>query len=165
MLKYLSGLGFSEPVRAMSGNGYHLLYRIDVPNDPGNSARGLIEKCLKVLAALFNTPAVKIDTTNYNPSRICKLHGTLAQKGISTEERPHRMSRILSVPDKLEITDRAVLLRLAAELPDEPKAEPKRHSRIRANNNEFDLVDFMQRNGMRYKEDSNNRAKIYRLEE
>lgn len=165
VLKYLSGLGFCEPVRAMSGNGYHLLYRIDVPNDPGNSARGLIEKCLKVLAALFNTAAVKIDTTNYNPSRICKLHGTLAQKGISTEERPHRMSRLLSVPDKLEITDRAVLLRLAAELPDEPKVEPKRYSRIRANNNEFDLVDFMQRNGMRYKEDSNNRAKIYRLEE
>lgn len=63
----MSELGFREPVRALSGNGYHLLYRIDFPNDP--TGRALVEKCLKVLAGLFSTEQVKIDTTNSNPAR------------------------------------------------------------------------------------------------
>ena len=46
--EYLQGVGFPEPVRAMSGNGYHLLYRIDVPNDA--EGRALVEKCLKNLS-------------------------------------------------------------------------------------------------------------------
>ena len=37
---WITGLGFPDPVRADSGNGAHLLYRIDLPNDDsGNSAR------------------------------------------------------------------------------------------------------------------------------
>ena len=41
----LSGRGFKAPVKALSGNGYHLLYRIDVMNDA--DGRMLIERCLK----------------------------------------------------------------------------------------------------------------------
>jgi hypothetical protein len=160
---YLQELGFCEPVRAMSGNGYHLLYRIDIKNDA--KAQALVEKCLKVLSALFDTPEVKVDTTNSNPSRICKLHGTLAQKGRSTKTRPHRMSRLLSVPDQIEVTDARILLALANELPDEP--EPTNNRRGGSQQNapqEFDLPDFLARNGLTYSEDSNDRAKIYKLD-
>ena len=92
---YLKSYGFTEPVKALSGNGCHLLYRVSVSNN--QEGRELIERCLKVLSSLFDTDKVKIDTTNFNPSRICKLHGTLAQKGTSTLERPHRMSRIPAI--------------------------------------------------------------------
>lgn len=162
MLEYLKGLGFADPVTAASGNGYHLLYRIDVKND--EAGRSLIEKCLKVLSEIFDSDKVKIDTTNKNPSRICKLHGTLAQKGRSTKDRPHRMSHIIRVPDPIEITDRTSLERLVAELPEEaPKYERIRG--VAPAQQEFDLLDFMSEHGLTYTEDSNDRARIFKLDE
>lgn len=160
--EYLANLGFPEPVKAMSGNGYHLLYRVDIQND--EKGRALIEKCLKNLASLFDNDDVKIDTTNSNPSRICKLHGTLAQKGTSTKKRPHRMSRILSVPDPLLITPRQTLQALADELPDAPEPSKSRRGVANTQSTDFDLLDFMRSHGMTYTEDSNDRAKIYKLD-
>ena len=58
---YMKDIGFQEPVRALSGNGYHLLYRIDIVND--EAGRKLVEKCLKVLSSMFDSDKVKIDTT------------------------------------------------------------------------------------------------------
>ena len=162
VLEYLKGLGFADPVTAASGNGYHLLYRIDVKND--EAGRSLIEKCLKVLSEIFDSDKVKIDTTNKNPSRICKLHGTLAQKGRSTKDRPHRMSHIIRVPDPIEMTDRTALERLVAELPEEaPKYERIRG--VAPSQQEFDLLDFMSEHGLTYTEDSNDRARIFKLDE
>ena len=158
---YMSGLGFEEPVRAMSGNGFHLLYRIDIKNTAQNQV--LIERCLKVLASIFDSNTVKIDTTNSNPSRICKLHGTLAQKGTSTKKRPHRMSHLLTVPKPIKISGIEILQKLAAELPEDP--QPARSARAVPAQQGFDLLDFMARNGMTYTEDSNDRAKIYKLDE
>lgn len=164
--QYLYNLGFEEPVKALSGNGCHLLYRVQVRNDP--DGRALIEKCLKVLSSMFDTDTVKIDTTNYNPSRICKLHGTLAQKGASTPERPHRMSRIFSGHPNMPITGKAFLEKLAAELPEETeqqKTEQRRRNRSISPSAEFNIEDFMHEHGMTYVEDSNDRAKIYKLDE
>lgn len=159
---YLQGMGFPAPVVAASGNGYHMFYRVDIPNTEENE--NLIIKCLKNLSAMFDTDAVKIDTTNSNPSRICKLHGTLAQKGTSTAERPHRMSRLLTIPEPVKITPREVLQALADELPDEPEPVNGRRGFTADKPTDFDLLDFMHRNGMTYKEDSNDRAKIFKLD-
>lgn len=162
--KYMQGLGFAEPVKALSGNGVHLLYRIDLPATLENTT--LIEKCLKVLADLFNNGKVKVDTTNYNPSRICKLHGTLAQKGTNSKERPHRMSKITSIPEPIGITDKAIVEKLAGELPDEPA--PTRSTRSRnaqQASGEFDLLGFMSQHGMAYTEKMGDRSKIYELAE
>lgn len=140
---YLQGMGFSEPIIAMSGNGYHLLYRIDLPND--QESKDLIEHCLINLANMFNTGTVKIDTVNYNPSRICKLYGTLAQKGANTEDRPHRMSKFVFVPDKIETVSKEILENLAGEL---PKQEPvKKQTK---NTTAFDLETWMQEHGLVY---------------
>lgn len=164
VLLYMTGLGFKDPVKAMSGNGYHLLYPIDIPND--QPSRLLIEKCLKNLSSMFDTEKVKIDTTNSNPSRICKLYGTLAQKGRNTKERPHRMSRILSVPKDIKtINGREILQKLADELPDEQPKQTNFRRGYKSNAEEFDLLSFLSRNGIRYKEQSGDRSKIYRLEE
>ena len=161
VLQYMQNLGFEKPVIAASGNGFHLLYRIDVLND--KAGQSLVAKCLKVLSMLFDSDKVKIDTTNSNPSRICKLHGTLAQKGTSTPERPHRMSRILEVPEEIKATDESVLLALASELPEEAPRDRRPASMIPRQ--EFNVKDFMAKHGMTYEEDSNDRAKIYKLDE
>lgn len=156
---YLREMDFEEPVYALSGNGYHLFYRIDIENN--DEGRQLVENCLKALSEKFNTDAVKIDTTNSNPSRICKLHGTLAQKGRSTKDRPHRMSRILSTPAVVRITTRESLLALAGEQVTKPKTAPAPSSPRK----EFNLMDFMSRHGMTYEESSTSRARVFRLDE
>ena len=157
---YMQGMGFTEPVRAMSGNGYHLLYRIAIPNT--QDGRLLVERCLKNLSSIFDTDTVKIDTTNSNPSRICKLHGTLAQKGRSTKDRPHRMSYIISAPEEVEVTARDVLENLAGELPDEPQQNYRRGVNQA---NEFDLLEFLNRHGISYSATDGDRSKIFRLDE
>lgn len=155
---YLQEMGFEEPVYALSGNGYHLFYRIDLPNN--DQERLLVEGCLKALAERFNTDDVKIDTTNSNPSRICKLHGTLAQKGRSTKDRPHRMSRILSAPENILVTPKEFLQELAGA-----RLEPKPTAPVAAPHQDFNLLDFMSRHGMTYEESSTSRARVFRLDE
>jgi hypothetical protein len=105
--------GWPEPIIADSGNGGHLLYRID----EAVADHGLIERCLKSLAAKFSDDVVKVDTTVHNPARIWKLYGTRACKGDSTADRPHRMSRILSAPDTLHVVSREQLEELASDAP------------------------------------------------
>lgn len=139
---YMSNLGFKEPVRAMSGNGHHLLYKIDLANTEEN--KDLIERCLVNLASIFNTDKVKIDIVNHNQSRVCKLYGTLAQKGSNTKTRPHRMSRITQMPTKIENNGIDLLRALANELPEAPKTIRKRTTA----NGSFDIEDWMAEHGL-----------------
>lgn len=92
---YLMDRGWPASILADSGNGGHLLIPIDLPADDG----GLVEKCLTAIANRFTDDVVKIDTTVHNPARIWKLYGTMARKGDHTEERPHRMAKLLEVPN------------------------------------------------------------------
>jgi len=92
--EYLRGCSWPEPILADSGNGYHLLFRIDLPAADG----GLVQRILKALAARFDSEHVHIDRSVHNPSRICKLPGSWSRKGDSTRERPHRRAAILEAP-------------------------------------------------------------------
>ncbi len=93
---FLAARGWPDPLEADSGNGAHLLYGVDLPND-----RESLELVRGVLAALdfaFSDSTVSVDTGVANAARIWKLYGTTARKGDSTEDRPHRRSRLLKVP-------------------------------------------------------------------
>jgi P4 family phage/plasmid primase-like protien len=123
------GLGWSKALRAMSGNGYHLLFRLpDI--EPSDTNKSLLRKCLQALDAKFSTDAVKVDLTTFNPARICKLYGTWARKGDSIEIRPHRQSMLTqNNPERLEqvpVTDISKVEALAAMAPEEgaPKGAP-----------------------------------------
>lgn len=116
---HLAGCGWPAPVLADSGNGYHLLYRVDLPAADG----GVVEAVLKALATRFDTGKVKIDTSVHNPARICKLPGTWARKGDSTPTRPHRQAQVLEAPLHpdggwdLQVALMPLLVELAAEAP------------------------------------------------
>ena len=90
--------GWPEPILADSGNGAHLLWEINLPADDA----GLVSRVLARLQIDFGGNGVSVDQTVFNPARITKIYGTLAGKGDSTPERPHRMSRILEVPPTIE---------------------------------------------------------------
>lgn len=109
--EYLENMEFTEPVVAMSGNGYHLLYPVDLPNTP--EVTKLFKEFLRVLDDKFSNGMVGIDRTTYNASRITKLYGTISCKGDETEERPHRRSGILTIPDRLLPVDIEAISKVA----------------------------------------------------
>lgn len=86
-------LGFPGLVLADSGNGAHLLGRIDLPNDLESTS--IIKKCLEALSVRFTDDSIAVDLTTFNAARIWKLYGTFACKGDSTPERPHRGAKFL----------------------------------------------------------------------
>ena len=123
---YLSEQGFGEPIRADSGNGAHLLYRIDLAND--EAATEVVKGALATLDALFSNDVITVDTANYNAARIWKLYGTMSRKGDSTPERPHRRAKILAAPPEMKVVPLERLQHLAELFPrDEP---PKKSSGI-----------------------------------
>ena len=90
---YLEQLGWPKPIHMMSGNGWHLYYKLDQLNND-DEIKNLIRNVLKLLAKRFNNSVVNIDTVVYNASRITKVPGTIARKGEETKSRPYRQARI-----------------------------------------------------------------------
>jgi hypothetical protein len=90
---WLTDLGFPRGILADSGNGSHLLYSVDAPND--KDAGDLIQDTIKAIAEKFSDDRVKVDLTVHNPARIWKVYGTLVCKGDDLPDRPHRMARII----------------------------------------------------------------------
>ena len=145
--KYLEGLGFERPVEGLSGNGAHLLYYIGLANTEANTE--LVKACLTALDKMFSTDRVKIDTVNYNPSRICKLYGTAAQKGADSPERPHRISMIVSEDFPPRQTLKCYLEQLAGTLGEVKPAAAQYNS---YSPQTFNLAEWMSRHGMAYRE-------------
>jgi hypothetical protein len=92
--------GFSEPIVADSGNGCHLHFPIDLPHDAETTE--LVKAITAEVSTRFTDNVVKIDVAVFNAARITRLYGTVACKGDDTEERPHRRSSLLHVPDYLQ---------------------------------------------------------------
>lgn len=97
---------WAAPIKAMSGNGYHLLYPLDdlAAQDPKNQK--FVKDLLEKLSARYSNEYVKVDTSLYNPARIIKLYGTVARKGDPVPkgpnrvQRPHRRSYIYCLGDE-----------------------------------------------------------------
>jgi hypothetical protein len=132
---FLGSMGLPEPVVADSGNGYHALYRIELPANDG----GLVQRVLAALGALFSDEHVKIDTSVYNPARITKLYGTMVRKGDNTQERPHRRSYLMCVPDTLEPVSRGLLEQVAGLVPAPPPAKQGTKPQL---SGKFDVAAF-----------------------
>lgn len=146
VFSFMNQIGFEKPLSAFSGNGVHLLYKVNLAKSEKN--KDLIKNCLKVLDLYFSNDEVKIDVSNHNPARVCKLYGTLAQKGSDTESRPHRMSRVLRCPNGIKATDITYIEKLARMYPQEPERASKYNN---YNPVEFDIEAWMDKYGLRYK--------------
>jgi len=140
VIEYLRQRQWPAPIMALSGNGIHLMYGIALKNTPENAQ--MLERCLKALDLIFSDPYVEIDKKVFNPARISKLYGTTAQKGSSTKERPHRMARIITKPDKVDQVRKEQLEQLAAEY---QEAQPVH----KASRSSFDIEDWIEVHGIR----------------
>ena len=145
--EYLRSQGWPAPIVCDSGNGYHLLYRIDLPAD--QESLELVASVLEALDFKFSDDAVKVDTTTKNAARITKAYGTTAKKGDDLPERPHRPSKILKVPEKLAPVGRERLEELAAMKPEESRGFQVFPGG--RGYKEFDIAEWIVQHGIRVK--------------
>ena len=137
--KFLSDEGFNEGVACDSANGFHLLYRCAMKNNEKNTET--IKSFLQMLDILFSTEKVKIDTTTFNASRICKLYGCISRKGSNTKSRPQRESKIIKVPSEIKITPNEYFEKVANMLP--KKEQPNQSNRY--SQESFDIDEFIKK--------------------
>ena len=104
--------GWPEPILADSGNGWHVLYRVDLPND--EAARALVQGAIRAIAERFTGRGIDVDQTVYNAARIFKVYGTTARKGCHMADRPHRVARLVNVPSTVQVVPQPKLEALAA---------------------------------------------------
>ncbi len=126
----LSSIGFPAPLMSDSGNGAHLLCKLDLPNDPENV--DLLKRVLQGIQGKYeDSPGcivldgvrLSVDQKVYNPSRISKVYGTWTRKGDSTSDRPHRVASVLLAPQELIVLTRELLESIA--LPASAKSSSK----------------------------------------
>lgn len=129
-------------ILADSGNGCHLVAKIDLPND--EDAKDLVKSCLEALDITFSDDTVKVDTTTYNAARIWKIYGTTSRKGSDTPDRPHRLAKILDAPEKEELAtvSREQLKKLAAD-----RHKPNSGDQLPATRSTFDPVKYAEEHG------------------
>lgn len=137
VFSFLRDIGFAEPIVCDSGNGFHLLYKIQIENNEQNKL--LLQVILQVLDMYFSDDKCDIDKSVFNASRITKLYGTDSKKGNSTQDRPHRESGIIRVPNEIKITPYQLLLKVSEML---PKPEQKSYQN-NYGNDKFDLKGFI----------------------
>lgn len=144
---FLTDKGFHTPLVALSGSGYHLMYPCSI--ELSQESDGVMKDFLSVLAMLFNTERVEIDTVVHNRSRLTKLYGTVAKKGLDSLQRPWRVSNILSMPESLEKVDFLFVKKLVDDYMDcnKPRSEYNDYGRKR-----FDVRTFLSKHGIGYKE-------------
>jgi len=123
LIEWLSSVGWPEPLVAYSGNGVHVMYRCDEPND--DAARVDFEFATKMLSSIFSNPDVDVDITSFNASRVWKVYGTMSMKGSSTADRPHRTAEVISVPNEWTLITRDQISAVAAPLRDAKNEEFK----------------------------------------
>lgn len=157
--KYLQSQHFKEPIISLSGNGYHLLYKVDMPNDSDHNE--LIKGFVESLYQMFPCEGVDIDCKVFNAARICKLYGTEARKGTNTKERPWRISKILYVPKSVDVNEDELFSNVALSMP-KLKA-PTAHVQNTYDGENFDIENWLTQHGLEYRIKSNGIFTIYQL--
>lgn len=99
VVTHLKAEDFTDPIIIDSGNGTHVL--IPFEQNKLLKSKNSFKKFLKILSNKFSNEYAQIDTCVFNPSRLGKLVGTPATKGESTEERPHRLSKLVVIPNEI----------------------------------------------------------------
>jgi len=160
---YFSKLGWPKPAAALSGNGMHLLYAIDLPND--DESKRLVEGVLKSLAAMFDDETVKVDRSVFNAARIWKLYGTVANKGDNTQAAPWRLAHMLDkwMPARVDVAPKLMQALAPMPMPATQTARRGLDFGRSGASQPFMLEDFFQRHGIEYSQDTHDGSERFKL--
>jgi hypothetical protein len=139
---HLQNSGWPEPVLCDSGNGWHLVWKIDLGNTQENYE--MLESCLLALAAKFNNEHAEIDCSLAEPEQIIKLWGTMTRKGENEATRPWRRSSIVSLPKEFQVVSLELLSALAVQAPARMATNKKRSKKYPGVDEDFEPEDFFE---------------------
>lgn len=147
--KFLKSNGFSEPVIAISGNGYH----VNIPCRIGISEENdlIIKRFGLALSMMFDDEFIEVDQKVHNRARLCKVYGTTSKKGANNPDRPWRVSHIVKAPIDIVPTDIEYFKKIADLYPEE---RPKPSSDNNWGREKFNLPTFLDKHGIGYKTQS-----------
>lgn len=158
---YLENEGIQKTIIASSGNGYHILINVDIENTKENV--DTIKSFLNELSIEFSDDKVEVDKTTYNPSRICRLYGTIACKGDNMPTRPHRQARIISARGEGEIVTIPQITKIVSKLQikhntnTEVPVKTSTNKKFKSMNKKKDIVEWLENRGIQishYKEEA-----------
>lgn len=139
-----------ETIKAMSGNGYHLLIPLNpFPATEENKARWKRVGDVVALDIIDKYDDIEGDNMVYsNPT--FKLYGTWARKGDSTDDRFHRKSKV-KIPDEVKRYDFDDIEKLILEHEDNKRYVPKSVFNKTAPSAKYnDLKEFLDKNSIEY---------------
>lgn len=151
---YLRAEGFPSPVVCESGNGTHLLFRVN--NEPNNNEiDSIFGNFLSYLSFKYSTSAVDIDVKVKNAARLTKFYSSTSRKGGDTPTRPHRQSRIIVIPKKIECASLETIKKIADKYKsiaqaEDPDAQRRANSNFTNFNNKekFNIDNFLSQHGI-----------------
>lgn len=143
LMEFLDSRGWSRPMLAFSGNGYHLLYIVEMPNN--DQVKQVMKDLYLGLSMRFSDEFVKFDTTVRNPSRIFRMYGTINHKA-------NRLSHIY-LNGQYGKTSNDIIKKTAAEvappIPPPPTAiEKKQFKEAGLKLHKWDIVKAMMNLGL-----------------
>lgn len=143
---FLRDQGFSIPVVCDSSSGYHLLYPIDMDNS--QESEDCVKNFLEILSDKFSDENVKIDKVLHDANRILRLPGSHGRKGRSSEERPHRLAKILYVPDTITRMPREQVETFNKQFKIEVEQPVRTYNNYNSPAEEFNLREFITKHGI-----------------
>ena len=143
---FLRSVGFPDPIVCDSSSGYHIYYPIDISNTSENET--LIKSFYSVLSNFFTDDRVKIDVVVGDANRIMRLYGTWGRKGRNSEDRPHRLSKILSSPDITHRISREELSSFVESYKIKDEGNTNYRKQYNGTGEEFDLRKFIAEHGI-----------------
>jgi hypothetical protein len=139
--------GLLEPLVGDSGNGAHLIYALDLANIDDNV--DLLKRVLAGLAIRYASKlkelGLEIDQKVFNPARLTKLYGTITRKGDNTQDRPHRMAQIISLPHARRPVPIELLQKIAT--PGQSQG-PAQAEKAGAREGQFDIEAYLSHYGV-----------------
>ncbi len=117
---FLGDVGFPAPIQVDSGNGFHLYYRVDLPND--NEHRDLVHEFLKLLDNTFSGEKGDIGEECFDSRRISRVPGTWSRRGEQSKERQYSQSKFVYVPRQIDVVPTELIRKIIAE--DKKEAAP-----------------------------------------
>lgn len=147
--RFLQASGFPLPIVCDSSSGYHLYYPIDIPAD--TETERLVKGIYQVLYDRFTDERVKIDSAVGDANRIMRLPGTWGRKGRDNDERPHRLARVLTIPDSLTPADAQFLVNFEKRYRVVKDTPSYNHQ---YGGEKFDLRSFIHTHGLRVRNES-----------
>jgi hypothetical protein len=139
---HLQNLAWPEPVLCDSGNGWHLVWKIDLDNSHENYQ--MLRSCLLALAARFNNEHAEIDYSLAEPEQIIKLWGTMVRKRENSPLRPWRRSSVVTMPDCMEVVSMERLQQLATQAPAKSPSSVTKRRQSPELDADFDPEDFFE---------------------